>query len=287
MANILISYRDQVAGGGLSGGSWRSDAPLSNLQNNKPWRRARSSSDAAADSIVDVTFPEITGIRSLRMDFTNLSTAFKYRVRAWTMASRVDGDELYDSDWVEGGSRAVFGSIPFGGPHLYDGYTAVDDPERGVPLIHIFSGIVSSRFWRVEIDDHGNPSGYVEAGRLFMGRSIVPSINYGYGQNGIEFINNTLVANMLDGSKQRRRRFNPRQVSFAFDYLPETELYADFYDFIRYSGFDREVAIFLDPESTGLQLQRTSFLGAIAQASPMAQVAFQLGSTAYTVEELF
>jgi len=95
----------------------------------------------------------------------------------------------------------------------------------------------------------------------------------------------TLRGTTLSGAEEFWRRINPRVMNFAFDYLSETEAYGDLYAFQRHVGFDREVFVIPDPDAFGDALHRRSFPGTIEQMSPLAQVAFGLVGTGYTIKE--
>jgi hypothetical protein len=191
----------------------------------------------------------------------------------------------YDSGWVQSSVRAVFGTLPWGSPYLWSGFEPQDDPDRGSFIVHVLPVAVGQLYWSFEIDDRGNPDGYVEASRLLMSRAVEPSINYGYGNNGLTFQDNSLRQPTLSGGETVWRRVNPRVFSCSFDHLPEAEAFAAFYDLMRHSGYDREVFVIPDPAATGLELQRRSFLGTFSQMSPLTQAAFQHASTGFTIKE--
>ncbi|MDF2797507.1 MAG: hypothetical protein K0R85_251 [Devosia sp.] len=197
----------------------------------------------------------------------------------------------YDSGWVQSSARAAFGSLPWGSPFLWSGFQPPDDPDRGSFIVHVLPAPVAQIFWTVEIDDRGNPDGFIEASRLLMCRSVQPSINYQLGQNGLSFEDNALRARTLAGGEQIWRRVNPRVFQFGFDYLPEPEAFQsgsganDFYDLMRHAGFDREVFVIPDPNADGLELQRRSFLGTFSQMNPLSQVAYGYAAAGFTIKE--
>lgn len=280
MGTAMMLYDDQAASGSVVGPA--SAMPLTNLQSDRLERVWRSLSDDPANTKFDVSLPDIIAMRAVIIGPTNLTTAHKYRLRAFSDALRTT--TIYDSDWVQSSVRAVFGTLPWRSPYLWTGYQPQDDPDRGAFIIHVLPSIVAQLYWSVEIDDRGNPAGYVEASRLLMCRAVSPSINYKYGGN-LGFQDNSLRQPTLAGGEATWRRVNPRIFNCGFDYLPEAEAFSDFYDLMRHTGFDREVFIIPDPDAGGLELQRRSFLGTFSQMDPLTQAAFGHVGTGFTIKE--
>jgi len=165
----------RLIAGLCSVGAGRACCP-SNLQNDRLNRGARSLTSNPAHTVIDVTVPEPIGFRAICLGPTNFSPAARYRIRAFTSAAMTATS--YDNGWVQGQARAAFGSLPFGSSALYDGFAPIDDPERGVSIIHVLPTAQFRQVWRIEIDHAGNPAGFVQIGRLYMCRSFEPSINY-------------------------------------------------------------------------------------------------------------
>lgn len=280
MGKIMVLYDNQSDAGSVTGPA--SALPLSNMQSERLARKWRSASDDPADTRFDVVLPDIVAMRAIVLGPTNLTTAHSYRIRAYSNADH--STMVYDSEWVLSQTRAVFGTLPWGSPYLWSGFQPPDDPERGTFIIHIMPVAIGQLYWSVEINDEGNPDGYVEVSRLLMCQSVSPSINYSFGA-GLTFEDNSIRARTLSGGEQVWRRVNPRIFQFGFDYLPEDEAFLNFYDLMRHSGFDREVFVIPDLEETGLFLQRRSFLGTFRQMDPLQQAAFGHAATGFTIKE--
>lgn len=282
MGSLLALYDNLADTGAINGPA--SLMPLSNMQDTRLERVWRSASDDPENTRFDITLPDIVTMRAIVLARTNATTAVKLRFVSYLDQSREVIN--YDSGIIEAGTRAPFGSIPWGSPNWWTGYQPPDDPDRPPDLIHILPGAgLARKYWSVEIIDQGNPEGFVEVSRLIMARGFAPSINYSYGSNGFSFEDNSPRQKTLNGAELIRRRVNPRVMQFAIDYLPEDEAFSTFYDFWRRSGFDREVYVIPDTDLVGIQLQRRSFLGTITQASSIAQNVFDQASVGCTIKE--
>ncbi|WP_173087388.1 hypothetical protein [Devosia sp. 1635] len=281
MGKIMLLYDNQSDIGSVTGPA--SALPVANLQIDTLEQVWRSASDDPSDTRFDVALPEVVAMKAIVVGPTNLTTANRYRVRAFPDASR--SNAFYDSGWEQSAVRATFGSLPWGSPYLWSGYQPPDDPDRGTFIIHVLPYAVAQLFWTIEIDDEGNPDGFIEASRLLMCRTVEPSINYQVGQNGLAFEDNSKRSRTLGGGEQIWRRINPRVFQFGFDYLPESEAFNDFYDLMRHTGYDREVFVIPDPDASALEMQRRSFLGTFSQMNPLSQVAFGYAAAGFTIKE--
>jgi hypothetical protein len=168
----------------------------------------------------------------------------------------------------------------------------VDDPERGNWIVHQIdadawpAGVAKSH-WKVDLDDTGNPDGYVQAGRFFMGRGWQPSINYHPNRNRLTFADASKAVQALSGAKSRRALRNPRVFNFGFDEhgLADAELFDEAYRFMRESGFAGQVFVVPNPADTGTRLQRRAMLATITQMDGLKQAAAGYGGAGFEVEE--
>lgn len=289
--NMLILFDDRAVTGALSGGSWEAGLPLSNMQNEKLSSVARSTDAATASTQFVLNMPSVEfGYRAVIAGPTNLTTAHRYRIRAFNDAAL--SSTAYDSGWVQDFSRAPFGSLFWGHPSLWTGFLPADDPERGVWILHLIDATawptgVPERVWKVEIDDTANPDGYVQIGRVFMGRPWQPAINYAPGRNRLSFGNNSKSVSALSGAKSRRNVTGPRTFQFGFDEhgLTDAVLFGEGYELMRDGGFAGQVFVIPDPEADRVTLGRRSMLGTITQMDGIAQAAAGYGGIGFEIEE--
>lgn len=289
--NMLILFDDRAVTGALSGGSWEAALPLSNMQTPRLHHVARSTDLELASTQFVLTMPSVEfGFRAVIAGPTNLTTAHKYRVRAYDDAAL--SSLAYDSGWVQDFTRATFGTLPWGHPNLWTGFLPADDPDRGVWIIHLIDPVaepsgVPERIWKLEIDDQSNADGFVQLGRLFMGRPWQPSINFAPGRNGLHLIDNSRSVRALSGAKDRRGGVNPRVFRFGFDEqgLAEAELYDDAFRLMRDAGFTGQVFVIPDPDADRVTLGRRSMLGTLSQPATLLQAGGGVGSAEFEIEE--
>lgn len=283
MANILFLYDCQSDKGVLSGGSWQPALPLTNLKSERLDRVARSVDLNPASTLIRIDLPAPHDMRALALGPSNLSTGYSRRIRAYSDSGRTD--LVHDSGWGRGAPQAPFNSLNWTDAAFWDGVLPWDDEERGLWLIYIPDAPVVAQYWTIEIDDSANAAGYVQFGRLFMGRHWQPSLNYTYSNNGLSLQDNSVKASTLAGNQTTWRRVNPRLFQCAFDYLPDTELYREAYGFQRSIGFDGQVFVIPDPEDTEF-IQRRAFLSRASRMDALSQAVLDHGSTGYEFREV-
>lgn len=279
---MLLLFQPKSDAATLSWGSWRAALPLNNMLTERLARVARSTDATLANTRFRVTLNEALSFSALVLAGTNVTTSVKWRIRSYTDDTFVTPD--FDSDWIEP-FIGIAENLEWGDPNWWLQLVPFDDDERRINLIHIFATAPTARqHWSFEIDDESNPAGVIDIGRLFMPLAWEPSINYGYGSNGLSFVDNTLRSQTLGGSEDAWRRINPRIFRFAIDYLPESEAYQKAYPLMRVAGFNGEVFVIPDKDDAQFMQQR-SFLGRISQMDGIDQVAFQLAGTGFEIKE--
>ncbi|MEO7220973.1 MAG: hypothetical protein ABIY37_00725 [Devosia sp.] len=265
MASIRIGYSSLSDAATLSAGSWAAGLPLANLKTDALHEVARSTDDALASTKVTIDFGAATSIGALMAGPTNLSAAALFRVRGSTSNTFPDG---YTSGW------------------LGHGVAAADmDAERPINIIHVLAAAQSYRYWQLEIDDTVNVDGYVEIGRLFMPKLLAPTVNYGYGRNGLAWEDRTRREETIGGVSNRSRRRNRRIFNFGIEYLPDSEAFGTPYQFEATAGFDKLIFVIPDPDKTGAELQARSMWGTVREMDPISQVAFGVSGVGLTIRE--
>ncbi|MBW2062653.1 MAG: hypothetical protein JRI95_13980 [Deltaproteobacteria bacterium] len=119
-------------------------------------------------------------------------------------------------------------------------------------ILHYLGAGTTKRHWRIEIDDHDNPDGYVEIGELYLGTFLEPSKNVamGYGRS-LDFLHS---ASQTSFGVNKKRFYNLRR-SWKFQYhLLESEDLDDLINMIeaitdRSTGQMRPVYFNQDPDA--------------------------------------
>lgn len=285
---MLLLYRPKSDTAAFSGGSWQTGLPLTNLADPRLWRVARSVDADPANTKFMVSLTQEESFLALVLGPMNVTTAYEYRIRAYTdgtFSSIIAGS---DTDWVNpfGGTAGDALSLEWENQWFWLGIEPFDDEERGIFLIHIYPELVTSSHWSFEIKDENNPDGYIEAGRLFMPSSLTPSINYSPDGNGLGFLDKSLRTDLLGGGEEVDRRLNPRVFRFAIPILPDDEVYREVYKYLRAAGFDGEVFVIPNPDDPADIMQNRAFLGRMTQMDPITQLAANYAGFGAEIKEI-
>jgi hypothetical protein len=81
-------------------------------------------------------------------------------------------------------------------------------------LLYLWSSDQSYRFWRLSIVDPGNPDGYIEIGRIFLGQTATPDRNFKAWSR--EPIDPTTIVRSYDGAESFERRTAYDLLTFEF-----------------------------------------------------------------------
>lgn len=152
------------------------------------------------------------------------------------------------------------------------------------PFIHILSSPQILRHWRVEISDTLNPAGFVQIGRLFMGQTFIPSVNYAYDA-GLGFEDPTPVDVALSGAEYFDVRSRFRVFDFELRFITGSEAYNSVLDLQRLAGVSGEVLVVPDSDDRLTQPAR-AFLGRLRQLSPVRQPQPTAFTVAFQAKEL-
>jgi len=86
------------------------------------------------------------------------------------------------------------------------GYASTD-------IYHFFSVRQTKRYWKIQVEDAGNPDGYIEIATIVLGKYLQLNCNYkfGYGRGREDF-------SILDYSDSMVLHAEPKSILFAGDY---------------------------------------------------------------------
>lgn len=286
MARILIGYQNRCDEGALSGGNWLAAAPLTNLQDRRISRVARSNGVATAATRFDIDLGKPRLISVLALVVHNISVTGSVRIQGADNAGFVSPQ--HDSGW-----RQVwpYGMIPaelleWEDDNFWLG-TLTEEARAGYqsPYIWRVQPPVSCRYWRVLIDDTANPNGYVQIGRLFLSHAWSPSVgNYGLGAS-LGFEDPTQVDQSLGGAEYFDARQSYRVFRFDLPVLTAAEAYERALEMQRLVGVSGEVLVLPDPDDA-LNQPRRAFVGRLRQLNPVTQPYNAVMTTSYEVKEI-
>lgn len=263
----LFVYDSQSDRGVLAGGSWLTDLPLANTQVTRPEIIARSANTALTSTRFRLTLRSPMSVAMIFVGWTNLSSDARIRTRIWP-DDTFDGTPSYDSDWVE------------------DLIPDDVDTDRRPSLFLLLDDTSSAQFMSVEIDDINNPYGYVDIGRIKVGRHLKMPMNFGFGGNGLSLLSSALVASTPIGGEWVSDLAERRSWKASFDAIDETDLYGDIFTMIRTVKRGGEVIVVPRPDASPTELQRRSFLGHFIARDAISQNAFRRGGFGIEVTEV-
>lgn len=278
---MILTYDPWSDGATLSGGAWAAGLPLTNLQRLPLAAVARSTSAAEAATQMTVDLGRPRKLSAWLLGPTNLTAAYRYRLRGYAGALT---DEVFDSGWLQpmAADRAGLG---WDAPRYWSGLT---DASALPPLwlVHVFAARVNARSWRLELSDAGNPAGYVQAGRLFLGRSWRPSTGIAVQGNGHEIEDATWRSPLLGGGQHVRAQRGARICRFGFDHLPEDEAFGDALDVMARAGYAGEVHVIPDPADGPVRMQRRAILGRIMRMDALTLAHWRRAATGFEIQEI-
>lgn len=137
------------------------------------------------------------------------------------------------------------------------------------PFIHVMPSTKVLTDIAVDIADSGSSDGYVQIGRLFMGRKWTPSVNYAYGA-ALQYEDPTPIEQSLTGAEYFDVRSRYRVFEFDLEYINTAEAYSSALDLQRLSGNNGEVLVVPDLDDATTMPAR-AFVGRLLTMGPIRQ----------------
>jgi len=288
MGKFVAIYQNYADAAVLYGGSYRVDYPLNNVRDLDIGRVARTSNPATSSAVIIADLGASRLVGGVVVGPTNQSPGSTYRIRA---SSFSDFSTLvYDS-----GIQTVAGStMNWSNTSLW---LAWEDPGFwfGIPdvfdlaLVPVWATTILptsafARFWKIEFFDSLNADGYIQFGRLVIGRAWRPAHNYDYGgEFSCEPIYRRVEAvggRRTDADLGRRRGYR-----LTFSNLPDSDLFNDVFRMRQYTGASKQVWVSADPDDSD-NFQKRSFLATFKSPPPIVQANLDIGSTVIDCEEV-
>ena len=280
----MIGFPNRIDTATLSGGSWRSSLPVTNLQQRTIGRVARSTNAALTSTQFSLDFGRQRQVQVFALVNNNISTAGKYRLRGSDDSTFTTTD--YDSGWVDVWPVIYpYPVLEWEDDRWWSGkYLEEDLAGSYRNLIILLPSVKYSRYWKLEVDDTNNSAGYIQAGRVFFGPGWVPSKNPSFDLE-LGWETTTDVQEALGGAETFDRRLSFRSTRFTLDYMGVDEALSRAFDMDRQAGIDQEVLWVQDTADTTHQYRRR-FLGRLRQLSPIKYPYYNTNSKAYEIKEL-
>ena len=235
---IVLGYSNQIDTATLSGGSWNASYPLTNLQNRYLSQKARTTNALAASSVINLDLGAAQTIGVVALVAHNLTTSATVRIQGSSAADQ--SVALYDSTAL----------AAYSGNDYALSFTAV-----------------SARYWRISISDTGNPAGYVQLGRVFIGWRFSPANNIDWNPK-LAVESKTGVMESLGGPEYFDERTTRRLFTGEWSWLSDPEAYNFLLAIQRSHDVSREVYLIADDTDTNYRGIR-NFLARFRQLSPI------------------
>lgn len=180
------------------------------------------------------------------------------------------------------------GALPWGVWSWGDLLGEEDAAYYTITALQLLPEAVVARYLRIDIDDTGNPDGFVQAGRLIAGPAYRPSYNLDYGWE-IGFVDESGIDRSRGGQTWVDERPRYRVARFTLSGISEAELYANVFDYVdRRKGIAGDVLWIPQPHKPELYVHEVIY-GHMRSLSPITNPApgpSTMRSRAFEIEEL-
>lgn len=284
--NALLCYPNIDNKGMLSGGSWTTQLPLSNLQTRIIKEYARSTNTLAASTRFLLTLDRPRQFRAFNLTDHNLSTAAMHRIRVYDDAALTVLS--YDSGLLPAFSQIYDETnVPEGwdGLNLFD-LLFTEEEREGLyaSLTHVMPAPLTAQYVLWELFDTTNPDGYIQAGRLFVGDAWEPINNMSYGAS-LAYESRDEIDEADSGTEYFNVKASPRVARFSLNFMSEDEGMGRAFDMQRTLGVTKEMLFIWNQSDTQHAVRRT-FLGRMRSLSPVEQDFFNNFRTTHEIKEL-
>lgn len=282
---MAIGWPNNIDTSTLSGGSWSTTLPLSNIKHRLVQRPSRSSDVTTTSTKFDIDLGSTIPVQLLTLVSHTLSLEATYKITASDVSDF--SVLLYDSDWLDVWPRLWPSlTLEWSADNWWSGRPLQKDIEGWQwDLPHVLDQQVDARYWRVEMNDENNTTGYIDIGRVFIGRLFKATINASYGAS-IGYENDTEIQTAPQtGIEFFRPGAAYRTVRFNYDLLQPYEAITIIMDMQRRVGSDKEVFFLWDVADLVYRMQR-SFLGRLRKLSALEHPYYNIYQSSFEIKEI-
>lgn len=284
MSNMILAFPNSIDDAVLSGGSWEATLPITNIQNRKIGKVARSTSDASGNTVIIIDMVADRFVKIVSIINHNMSSAASWRIIGSSSPSFATTE--YDSGVIYvWGVVYPFGSLQYGLPNWWEGIASEDDlADLTKTATHILPSTKYLRYWKINIYDTTNSDGYVQIGRIFIGDGWQPKINMDYGA-ALSWNTDTDIIQAKSGAEYFNRATPYRSITFKLSNMELDEAIGVGFDLTKRAGIDKECFFIFDPENETHSISRR-FLCRLRKLSPIEYPYFDRQSMAFELKEL-
>lgn len=262
MSNLRIIESSLSDSATLSDGNSNisSSMPVANLQNSLREYYTRTTN--LSDMIINVDFAADQVVSAVHLGRCNLSSAATWRIQCYDAASQ-SGNIVYDSAAIDFIVPLTFGELDWGVDAF--GAAAMEDWAQRFAT-HWFSA-VAVRSMKITISDSANADGYLQAGRLFIGRYFSPSTNCDWGAS-LLWHDRSEQYRTAGGSLRTENRDSYRELSFNLSWLDDGEA-TRLLNMQKTNGKRGDYFISFYPSGSGQRKLHHEFIAKMEDTSPM------------------
>lgn len=247
MANLRIVPTNAVDTATLTSADFTATLPVTNLQLEGRARVARTT-NATGTKTINGNFAGTTLCSALVLYGHNLSGTATWRLRLYAGTNQT-GTVTYDSTTLTPQTVVGWGAFQWG-VESWGSYIFRDWEQ---PFYSLFFADTYALSFKLELTDSLNPAGYLQAGRLIMGRYLSPYYNASYGLS-LSWDTTSQQRRTLGGSVRTDRRATFRRLSFDLEALAAGER-ALWLDLARSMSLHKEMFVSVYP-GVGGELER-------------------------------
>jgi hypothetical protein len=252
-SNISLSYPNRISECTLSStGTFVAKLPLLNIQNPVLQRVARTASTANF-SITITLAQEEREIGCVALANHNFSINAKVRFRGYSNSGtlRFDSGDEYRAYPIL--FPVETGVVPFESNNWFLG-TVEENQRKSYTALATYYPESNQMCKTIVIDvvDHLNTDGFLEIGRIFLGRTVEPKNNPAYGDYNQGYVDLSEIRRSANNTKYGFLKPKMRTVSCVLKHLSKEEAFSGFYDCQREVGLTGELLYaFSKPEYIG------------------------------------
>ncbi len=249
--------------------------PVTNLQTQPRASVMRTTS--AADQEIKLSWAAARILSAVALVRHNLTSAATWRVQiysdaAWTTLT-------YDSGAVAAAPGKALGDLSWGidplGASVFTGWSYA--------FSSLYFAPVAGQSAIITLSDAGNPDGYMQASRLFVGAHIEPQYNPSYGFK-LGWKENTVTTRTDGGSLRSDPTVPYRTLSASLDWIAEEER-ASLLDALRQVGKRQDIWISVFPGTGGARERDYSMAAKVVTLPDIVQPSYGVYGAQLDLEE--
>lgn len=267
---LILCWPNHVNEAVVSGGGWEAEQPADMVLDPVFAELARSKDAQPSNTQMMLTLKRYRPIGVVAIAAHNLSASAAWRVT--TFFDDAGAEQAWQSDWQRVWPEVYATSeLEWEYDNFWGGEFDDQDRESFTPLAWVFLPAVQiGRGVRIEINDTGNPAGYVSVGRVFISDVWQPEYNMSFG---VQWGHQIATSFEEAGDPNRTEYADPttpkRTVSFALEHLSKEEGFRRLLAAQRKIGLHGEI-LYAESTQPTPESFATTFIGRQVQVNPLA-----------------